>query len=148
MGILLRRDWYVRIEWPFSTGQMLIFLPSYYDGYGTRRCSSPWSDWGRWVAFAVIVGGAFLIFLLIAYVLTYSVTMIPESFWLTVSPPIQLRVCSTTSQKGPFTIPRHCLACSAATVWPSLPGTATVFAGSSRSLWPKPGILRWPTERG
>lgn len=48
MGILLRRD-------------------CYYDGY-TRRCSDPWSDWGRWVAFAVIVGGAFLIFLLIACV--------------------------------------------------------------------------------
>jgi hypothetical protein len=36
------------------------------------------------VAFAIIVGGAFLIFLLIAYVLPCSVTMISESFWLTL----------------------------------------------------------------
>ncbi|CRG90729.1 hypothetical protein PISL3812_07774 [Talaromyces islandicus] len=31
-----------------------------------NNCSSTWYDWGRWVAFAVIVGAAFIIFLLFA----------------------------------------------------------------------------------
>ncbi|KAL2012069.1 hypothetical protein VTN00DRAFT_4787 [Thermoascus crustaceus] len=29
-------------------------------------CTTAWSDWGRWVALAVIVGAAFLIFFLLA----------------------------------------------------------------------------------
>lgn len=36
-----------------------------YDRYGRAyRCNSTWSNWGRWVALAVIVIGAFLLFFL------------------------------------------------------------------------------------
>ncbi|EXJ93187.1 hypothetical protein A1O3_01744 [Capronia epimyces CBS 606.96] len=38
-----------------------------YDSYGRAyRCRSSWNSWGRWVALAVILVGAFLLFFLLA----------------------------------------------------------------------------------
>jgi hypothetical protein len=41
---------------------------------GQRYCReySRWRDWGRWVAFAVIVGAALIIFFILAYVTLHS----------------------------------------------------------------------------
>ncbi|KAJ5783642.1 uncharacterized protein N7518_009319 [Penicillium psychrosexuale] len=42
---------------------MPALYPRYCSGYfGDNDCYSTWDSWGRWVAFAVIVGVAFLIF--------------------------------------------------------------------------------------
>ncbi|KAJ5101626.1 hypothetical protein NUU61_003848 [Penicillium alfredii] len=43
---------------------MAALFPRYYCGYGySNDCrGSSWNEWGRWVAFAVIVGVAFIIF--------------------------------------------------------------------------------------
>ncbi|KAF5016941.1 hypothetical protein F66182_11218 [Fusarium sp. NRRL 66182] len=38
-----------------------------YDGFGNvTNCYSSWNNWGRWVAFAVIVGAALVFFFLFA----------------------------------------------------------------------------------
>ncbi|PYI36525.1 hypothetical protein BP00DRAFT_108629 [Aspergillus indologenus CBS 114.80] len=52
MGVLLRRD-----------------CRETYNGYVCDGNS--WYDWGRWIAFAVIVGVALLVFFLFAYVLPF-----------------------------------------------------------------------------
>ncbi|QQK45538.1 Chitin synthesis regulation, Congo red resistance, RCR protein [Penicillium digitatum] len=42
---------------------MPVIHPRYCSGYyGDEDCYSTWDSWGRWVAFAVIVGVAFLLF--------------------------------------------------------------------------------------
>lgn len=46
---------------------MGILLQRYYcDSYYYDNCYSPWNSWGRWVAFAVIVGAALVFFFLFA----------------------------------------------------------------------------------
>jgi hypothetical protein len=55
---------------PHHTMGILLPRNCYTNQFGNYVCSNndSWSYWGRWVAFAIIVGGAFLIFLLIACV--------------------------------------------------------------------------------
>lgn len=83
MGVLPRRDWYVAATDPPMTISVLVFLVkrigtwenhelltdlvrSWDDGY--TYCTSPWYDWGRWVALAVIVAIGFIVFFGLAYV--------------------------------------------------------------------------------
>lgn len=51
-------------------GHWLTCLFSWGWGTSGQNCrhGNSWSNWGRWVAFAVIVGVAILIFFLLAYV--------------------------------------------------------------------------------
>ncbi|OQD68629.1 hypothetical protein PENDEC_c033G03590 [Penicillium decumbens] len=44
----------------------MAILPRYYCNNYDENCHSGWDRWGRWVAFAVIVGCAFVVFFLFA----------------------------------------------------------------------------------
>ncbi|KAJ5670032.1 Chitin synthesis regulation Congo red resistance RCR protein [Penicillium maclennaniae] len=44
----------------------MAVLPRYYCAYDDNCYYSSWDNWGRWVAFAVIVGCAFLVFFFFA----------------------------------------------------------------------------------
>ncbi|KAI9376238.1 chitin synthesis regulation, congo red resistance, RCR protein [Aspergillus egyptiacus] len=43
-------------------------MPRCWDSGGVRYCQSRWHEWGRWVAFAVIVGVAVIAFFLVALI--------------------------------------------------------------------------------